>query len=98
MEAAASPLPRLETTPPVTKMNLVMMDSPQSTFLLVRSPARCQRLSTGVRLAQREYRIRFPVREAARVLRLAQAVRASFEQTAEGIPRDRRTVLNAYDS
>src|SRR5262252_5083823 len=37
IDEAASPLPRLETTPPVTKMYLGMEDSP----ILVRTPLAC---------------------------------------------------------
>src|SRR5713226_10756141 len=98
MEAAARPLPRLDTTPPVTNMYLVILESPQSTALLVRSPARCQRLSTGARPGRLECQIRSRVREAVRALRVARAARAPFWRTVEETRRDMHRVRNACDS
>src|SRR6266498_2219028 len=98
MEAAASPFPRLETTPPVTNINLVMMGSPRSSVLLVGSPVRCQLQPTDARLQQRVYRNRFRWLEAVPVLRVFQAVRAPFGRTPEGIRHDKRTGPSAYDN
>src|SRR6185503_20756888 len=98
MEAAANPLPRLETTPPVTKINLVIPCSPQSTVLLVRSPAGCRRLSNDARLQRFECQIHYRSREVVRALRGVQAARAAFWRTVRGIPRDKRRDPNACDN
>src|SRR5712692_4148997 len=95
MEAAASPLPRLETTPPVTKIYFVISCSPQSTFLLVRSPAACPLQSIGARPELLGCQILSQVCEAVRALREFQAARALFEQTSQGTLRDTRRVPSA---
>src|SRR6185295_19691977 len=98
MEDAANPLPRLETTPPVTKINLVIPCSPQSTVLLVRSPAGCRRLSNDARLQRCECQIHSQSREVVRALRGVQAVRAASWQTVEGSPLDKRRDRNACEN